>query len=164
MSVSTSMHQWLTKAKKTYPFFDGFFLSAVFDGNFWIWPPSLEFYPCPEQLTKAKDSVAIAWDQPSFLRICRRTLMPYHGYVVPSPVHDRIYAYLKTQIPQHVTVLPILNKDQLIALFYMEAKTVDTLSEIPSLSSLELKWENLAFEFSSLYKLKRTGIISSQRS
>lgn len=164
MDPAKSLHQWIDTVKMSFAFFDGFFLAAAYEGNFWIWPPSLIFYSCPPELSQKKDSVALAWDQPSFFRICHRTSMPYHGYVVPSPVHDRLYAYLKTQIPQHVTILPILSSDSLIALFYMERKKVDKLSNIPSLGSLELKWEPLSYEFTSLYRLKRTGIISSIRS
>ena len=164
MEPTQSLHQWIDTAKKVFTFFDGFFLVAAYEGNFWIWPPSLSHYPCPAQLSQQKDSVALALDQPSFFRICHQSSMPYHGYVVPSPVHDRLYAYLKSQIPQHVTILPILGAESLVALLYMERKKVERLSDIPALASLELKWEPLAYQFSSLYRLKRTGIISSVRS
>lgn len=85
--------------------------------------------------------------------------MPYHGYVVPAAAHDRLYAHLKTRIPQHITVLPILGQDSLTALLYMERKEVENLADIPSLATLELQMDTLTYLFTSLYKIKKEDVI-----
>ena len=85
--------------------------------------------------------------------------MPYHGYIVPSKVQDRLYAALKTNIPQHVTLLPIINQEEIVGILYMERKKVDDLSEIPPLSRIELQWDMLLHLFNNLYRLQKGNVI-----
>jgi len=147
-----SIHDWLTTCKTTFPFFDGFLLFGFWEGEVFLWPPSLQNYTMPEDRTQVPHVYASSIDEPGMFRISYRSLMPYHGYVISSPVHDRLFSELSTDMPEHVTLLPLLQQDEILGFFYMERKKVADLKEIPNLSRLELQWDELAFLFNRLYQ------------
>lgn len=51
---------------------------------------------------------------PSIFRIVFRSCLPYHGYVVTSPVNDAFFeVFHEGKIPKHVTLLPVLMGNQI---------------------------------------------------
>ena len=54
---------------------------------------------------------------PSPLRIVYRTHMPYHGYVVANDFNNKFFKdWNGAQIPQHLTVVPVLVKDHVVGM------------------------------------------------
>ena len=46
---------------------------------------------------------------PSLFRIVAKTLQPYHGYIVDSPLHREFFMHLgQTELPKTVTCVPII--------------------------------------------------------
>lgn len=146
------MISWLERAKKVFSVYDGFFLCSYRESEVVLWPPSLVHYPCSQELTKVPELFSATVDEGSFFRVCAQSLMPYHGYVVPSPIHDRLYETLGTTQPEHVTLLPILHGDGILGFLYMEKKTVDDPSAIPPLSQIEYQWDVLSHLFVKIYQ------------
>lgn len=51
---------------------------------------------------------------PSFLRIVQKTMHPYHGYIIESPVHEEFFRSLKlANPPASVTAIPLAFGDNL---------------------------------------------------
>lgn len=60
---------------------------------------------------------AVLLDQPSIFRIAYRTALPYHGYVVSNPTNATFFnAFNRGQTPKHVTLMPITNSGQVVAM------------------------------------------------
>ena len=154
-----SMFSWITRVKEAFPFYDGMFIGKLWEGEFVLWPPSLTFYPCEPSLAQSDFVFSCSIGDPSFIRVCAKSMMPYHGYVVPSSIHDKLYKALKSPIPQHVTLLPIFNQDTAVAILYLERKKLDDVSSIPSISSIDLQWDMLTYLFKRLYTPRYENVI-----
>ncbi len=56
-------------------------------------------------------------DQPSIFRVVSRTKLPYHGYTKPSACNDMFFGeWSNGTPPAHVTLVPIMIKDQLVGM------------------------------------------------
>lgn len=71
---------------------------------------------------------------PSFFRIVAKTMHPYHGYVIESPVHKQFFANLNFENPPAcVTAIPLRTGDNLwgllVAFGGQPAQTTDALNE-----------------------------------
>ncbi len=57
-----------------------------------------------------KKSEKIDTHQPSIFRIVRKSLRPYHGFVVPNTIHRDFFSHWGfSNMPAHVTLLPIFS-------------------------------------------------------
>lgn len=54
---------------------------------------------------------------PSIFRIVNGTQKPYHGYVVVNDLNESFFeAWNHGQVPDHVTLVPVMDKDQLVGM------------------------------------------------
>ncbi len=99
---------------------------------------------------KNKELPTIELETPSIFRVVKRTKLPYHGYVMPSPTNDAFFAaYLGGKTPQHATLVPVIVDDNLFAVLMGVAN-----SEIDYKNSL-VQMERLADEMAQhLVRLK----------
>lgn len=91
------------------------------------------------------DRNPISLGKPSPFRIVAKTLKPYHGYVAPNEISEKFFEdWNSSEIPGHLTVMPITLNDQLVAVLLGLAG-----SEINQKASLLLV-ERLAAEMQKL--------------
>jgi hypothetical protein len=154
-----SIHQWIRRVREAFRYFDGMFLGKVWEGEFILWPPSLTYYPCDPDLPNHTDVFSCRMDEPSLFRVCLKSQMPYHGYLVSSPVYDRLYKALKSQMPDHVTVMPLMDPQGVTALVYFEKREVKDRLQIPSLATLQLQWDMLNYLFLKLYQPRPAHVV-----
>lgn len=66
---------------------------------------------------------AIDLTQPSLFRIVARTRMPYHGHIVDNPINTGFFKkWGLRSTPEHVTAIPVLNGDKLVAVLLAAGK------------------------------------------
>lgn len=106
--------------------------------------PKLKPWLCSEPLvqnTQGRDHW-IELDTPSIFRIVKRTSLPYHGYVTPSPINSAFFnVYYRGAIPKHVTLVPIMVSGKMVGMLMGISE-----SEVPLKTSL-LNMEKIADEF-----------------
>ncbi|MCX7979255.1 MAG: GAF domain-containing protein, partial [Bdellovibrionaceae bacterium] len=92
----------------------------------------------------------IPLERPSIFRIVAKTHKPYHGYIVPNDINEKFFDdWNNSQIPDHVTIVPILMRDQLLGVLV-------SIGEKSAFTSASLKFaekcaSQLAQEITSLY-------------
>lgn len=104
------------------------------------------------ELTKTKKTFSL--NEPSFLRIVAKTLQPYHGYVVDSPLHREFFNSLNLKTaPACVTALPLKTENNmwgiLVAFGNENAQSGDALQTAQLVadkitSSLATQWSKSA--------------------
>ena len=94
----------------------------------------------------------ISLNQPSIFRIVKQTMKPYHGYIAVNDINEKYFdEWNQSQIPDHVTVVPVMNNEKVIGMLVGFADK--NINKKQSLTQLE----KLADETSALMqKLSQT--------
>ena len=59
----------------------------------------------------------ISLNQPSIFRIVKQTMKAYHGYIAVNDVNEKYFdEWNQGQIPDHVTVVPVINEEKVIGM------------------------------------------------
>jgi len=74
-------------------------------------------YWSPEVKPPSEPGVQFSLKTPSVFRIAYTTQRPYHGYVVTNDINESFFEEWNShEVPSHITVYPIFDQDQVIAL------------------------------------------------
>lgn len=92
-------------------------------------------YRCDDSLNPGDDSekTTVNLSYPTFIRIVKKTNLPYHGYLVDSPAHRDFFAGLGlSDLPVCLTAIPLRVDDKLwgvmVAFGQEEVQKMDSLS------------------------------------
>jgi hypothetical protein len=104
-----------------------------------------QLYKWDSGLNPSDDALrTISLSQPTFFRIVAKTLLPYHGYLIDSPVHRQFFSNLGLEeIPPCITAVPLkLNGSLwgiLVAMGGKELQNLETLQETESVCAQLIK-------------------------
>lgn len=100
-----------------------------------------------------KSNEPVFLDTPSAFRVVVRSKAPFHGPVFPSPVNDKFFAQWGVPLPDHLSIVPILNGEMIVALILcVGSKEANTLEHLDRLERYRNDFQNILIE-RNIFKL-----------